>query len=178
MLVKKNIEYPIFLECVLHTEDTFWQYVFIDLSYGITPYGLFFYREKALACRFKNIEFLFEFTEEKPEIIFNVLLQFMQDKLHLSSTAKNMNDKKILMEALNTKKKYYNKNTLIENYVVDVKKKYKLTTKEMVDLFRTIDVNFQLKNFTKSNITFDPLSGKITNIQGKKNEKIKIGFQL
>ena len=37
MPIKKEIIYPVFLECCEFSSDTFWANVFEDLAYGKTP---------------------------------------------------------------------------------------------------------------------------------------------
>ena len=39
--MKKEIIYPMFLRIASSMEDTFWKYIYEDLSYGKCPYGIY-----------------------------------------------------------------------------------------------------------------------------------------
>ena len=41
MPIKKEIVYPVFLECCEFSVDSFWENIFEDLAYGKTPYGTY-----------------------------------------------------------------------------------------------------------------------------------------
>jgi hypothetical protein len=53
MLVKKEIIYPIFLECCQYADDTFWENIFEDLAYGKSPYGTYISKD-FLCCGYKK----------------------------------------------------------------------------------------------------------------------------
>ena len=59
MTIKKEIIYPIFLECCQYTTDIFWENVFEDLSYGKTPYGTYITKD-FLCCNYKEKEFSYK----------------------------------------------------------------------------------------------------------------------
>ena len=59
MPIRKEILYPIFLECYNHSDDIYWQNIFEDLSYGISPYGTYFSKDY-LCCNYKKKEFSYK----------------------------------------------------------------------------------------------------------------------
>ena len=41
MVLKKEIVYPYFLECIELTDENDWKIIFENLAYGIPPHGTF-----------------------------------------------------------------------------------------------------------------------------------------
>ena len=63
MLVKKELLYPIFLECSQHADDTFWENIFEDLAYGKAPYGTYISKD-FLCCGYKKKEFSYKIEKK------------------------------------------------------------------------------------------------------------------
>ena len=59
MPIKKEIVYPIFLECLTFAEDNIWKNIFEDLAYGIAPYGTYI-SKNFLCCGYKDKEFSYK----------------------------------------------------------------------------------------------------------------------
>ena len=80
--MKKEITYPIFLKLASIQEDTFWKYIYEDLSYGKCPYGI--YIQNDYICSFiKGKEFSYHFDDKEEHLkeIINII-QFMMHKYY------------------------------------------------------------------------------------------------
>ena len=72
MPIKKDIIYPIFLECCEYTKDEFWRSIFEDLAYGITPQGTFI-SKGSLCCSYKRKQFSYTIQRKEPQIKNRIL---------------------------------------------------------------------------------------------------------
>ena len=52
-MTRNDILYPVFLHCCRLSLNKFWEKIFEDLAYGLTPYGSYI-KNDALHCRTKN----------------------------------------------------------------------------------------------------------------------------
>jgi hypothetical protein len=68
MPVKREIVYPVFLECCQYADDIFWENVFEDLAYGKPPYGTYI-SKGFLCCSFKNKEFSYKIERKDCKIV-------------------------------------------------------------------------------------------------------------
>ena len=59
-----KLVYPIFLECCKYTKDNFWKYIFEDLAYKKTPYGIYIYCDY-ICCNYKGKEFNYKINSTK-----------------------------------------------------------------------------------------------------------------
>jgi hypothetical protein len=69
------------------------------------------------------------------------------------------------------------KNSLIENYVIEMKQKYNLTENQMKKLLSDIHLGFQFKLLTNKDVEYDIENCKITNIQGFEFNNKKVKFK-
>jgi len=180
MPVKKEILYPMFLECLKYTSDSFWENVFEDLAYGKTPYGTYINRS-FLCCNYKNKEFSYKIEKKYPEQLHNDVYNLLVKKLGLMSIRDKLN-KKInfnnIEEELKLSRKNWNnirkkniKDMLIENFVINMKNKYSLNIKQSRKLISSIFIGMIFKVITVKDIEYE--NGEITSIDGfnfKKNE--------
>ena len=65
--MKKEIQYPIFLKIANQMEDTFWKYIYEDMSYAKCPYGIYIQGD-FLCCFMKEKEFSYRLDETNPEM--------------------------------------------------------------------------------------------------------------
>ena len=84
MTGKKDILYPIFLECLQYTTDTFWENIFEDLAYGKTPYGTYI-NKNFLCCNYKNKEFSYKIEKKNADQLYNDVFNLLAKKLGLLS---------------------------------------------------------------------------------------------
>ena len=173
MPVKKEILYPMFLECLKYTSDSFWENVFEDLAYGKTPYGTYINRS-FLCCNYKNKEFSYKIEKKDPEQLYNDVYNLLVKKLGLMSIRDKLN-KKIdfnnIEEELKLSRKNWNnirkkniKDMLIENFVINMKNKYSLNTKQCRKLISSIFIGMIFKVITSKDIDYD--DGEIKGIDG------------
>jgi len=173
MPVKKEIVYPIFLECCELIEDTFWKNVFEDLSYGKCPYGTYISKE-FLCCNYKNKEFSYKIETKNPKQLYDDIYLLFVKKLgllsHNDKIQKKINFDNIESEIKEYRKSWTNirkkniKDLLIEKYVIDMKKRYLLTIKQAKNLLSMIFIGMVFKVINVKDIDYE--DGVIKNING------------
>lgn len=173
MTGKKDILYPIFLECLQYTTDTFWENIFEDLAYGKTPYGTYI-NKNFLCCNYKNKEFSYKIEKKNADQLYNDVFNLLAKKLGLLSLIDKLNKKidfnNIEDDLKNNRKNWNNirkkniKDLLIENFVIEMKNKYSLSTKDACKLISTIFIALIFKVITVKDIHYN--DGIITGIDG------------
>ena len=181
MVVKKEIIYPIFLECCQYATDTFWINIFEDLAYGKTPYGTYISKD-FVCCNYKNKEFSYKIEKKDPEQLYNDVYNLLAKKLGLLSVRDKLNKKidfnNIEEDLKNTRKSWNNirkkniKDLLIENYVINMKNKYKLSVSHSRKLISTIFIGLIFKVFSVKDINYN--NGVIESIDGITFEDNKV----
>ena len=173
MPVKKDILYPVFLECCQYTEDAYWENVFEELAYGKAPYGTYISKDY-LCCSYKKKEFSYKIEKKSSDIVFEEVYGLLVDKLGLLSQREKLDKRKAfsnyeesIKESRQTwgdiKKKNV-KELLIELYVVRMKSEHSLSVKQARHLLSIIMVAFAFKVLTSDDICYE--SGQITSIIG------------
>ena len=84
MVLKKEILYPVFLECLKFINDSFWENIFEDLAYGKTPYGTYINKD-FLCCNYKNKEFSYKIEKKDPKTLYNDIYSLLGKKLGILS---------------------------------------------------------------------------------------------
>ena len=79
MAIKKEILYPVFLECLQFINDAFWENIFEDLAYGKTPYGTYINKD-FLCCNYKNKEFSYKIEKKDPKTLYNDIYSLLGNK--------------------------------------------------------------------------------------------------
>lgn len=173
MPIKKEILYPIFLECCELIEDTFWKNIFEDLAYGKCPYGTYISKD-FFCCKYKKKEFSYKIEKKDPQQLYDDIYEILVKKLGLLSH-KDKLQKKIDFTTLENELKEQRKNwasirkknikdNLFENYVIEMKIKYSLTLKQSKYLLSIITIGMIFKIFTTKDIEY--ANGYIQNING------------
>jgi hypothetical protein len=173
MVLKKDIIYPVFLECCRHADDSFWENIFEDLAYGKTPYGTYI-NKNFLCCSYKNKEFSYKIERKNSDELYNDIYNLLTNKLGILSNKEKVKKrdhfnnaenkiKNCRQDWVNIKKKNI-KDLLVERYVVDMKNKYSLTIKQCKYLLSIIFIAIIFKVFTSDDIEYS--DGKIQNING------------
>ena len=181
MPIKKEIIYPIFLECFEYTTDSFWENIFEDLSYGKCPYGTYI-NKNFLCCNYKDKEFSYKIEKKNPLQLYTDIYNLFAKKLGLLSSRDKLKKKldfnNIEEELKFNKNKWTDirkkniKDLLIENYVIDMKNKYSLSNKQSKNLLSSIFIGMIFKVINIKDICYN--DGKINDINGIQFEKNKI----
>ena len=171
MVLKKEIVYPYFLECIELTDENDWKIIFENLAYGIPPHGTFINKDY-IYCKLKNKEFSYKIDRKSSnQILFDEIRDLLSKVYNNSKNKKNvLNDLKLESNLKNTAsswkdiKKKNIKDLLFEMYVIDMKKKYNLSDKISKYLFSIICIALMLKSITNKDIVYE--NGKIVSING------------
>jgi len=184
MPIRKEILYPIFLECCTHSDDIYWQNIFEDLSYGISPYGTYFSKDY-LCCNYKKKEFSYKIEQKESKQIYKEVYNLLSKKLGLLSQSQKIEKKKDFInfeDSIKETRKTWNdirkkniKELLIEQYTVKMKNRYSLNIKQTRNLLKVIIIALVLKIITANDIDYE--NGTITKIEGINFESKKILYQ-
>lgn len=181
MPIKKEIIYPVFLECCQYTGDVFWENIFEELAYGKAPYGTYLYKD-FLCCSYKRKEFTYKIEKKDVETIYKEVYKLLNHKLGLLSNREKTKKKKVFFDLEETMKdsrknwsdikKKNTKELLIELYVTRMKNKHFLTIKQARYLFSVITMSLVFKIITSDDITYK--NEHITHIEGINFSKKKV----
>jgi hypothetical protein len=186
MPVRKEIIYPIFLECCKYTEDDdFWKYIFEDLAYGKCPYRTYI-RHNYLCCKMKDREFSYRIDNTRDaKIVYKEIYNLFYDKagilseldlerkkLYFESIEKNIQE--IRASSWSAIKKKSIKEQLIEDFVISMKQKYNLSFSQTKKLSSVISIGIIFKLITSQDINYE--NGEIQSIDciSFDNKKISI----
>lgn len=173
MPVKREIVYPVFLECCQYADDIFWENVFEDLAYGKPPYGTYI-SKGFLCCSFKNKEFSYKIERKDCKILYDDIYNLLTEKLgilsHKEKAQKKLdfhelekNIKQSRQEWCNIRRKNI-KDIMYEKYVIDMKRKHSLSVKSCKYLLSVILLSIMFKTITAKDIVFK--DDKIQSIEG------------
>lgn len=187
MPIKKEIIYPVFLECCEFSTDSFWENMFEDLAYGKTPHGTYI-NKNFFCCSYKNKEFSYKIERKDPIELYTDIYNLLTKKLgmmsHMEKIKKRVDFhetesriKEFRQDWGNIRKKNI-KDLLVERYVIDMKNTYSLSLKQSKYLLSIIFIALIFKVFTSKDIEYG--DGKIKSISGieftNKNILIKRGI--
>src|SRR2546422_1425700 len=84
MAPKREIIYPIFLECCQFCTDMFWESIFEELAYGKPPSGVYISKD-FLTCSYKMKEFCYKIERQDAEVLYNNVYALFTQKLGILS---------------------------------------------------------------------------------------------
>ena len=167
-MTKKQLLYPVFLECCIYIKDASWKNVFEDFAYGICPYECFI-SKGYLCCNSKNKNFIYNIKSKKdPKIIFEEIRKLLTEKLNILNKTcyKNMYDEaeedKIIKWSKIKRKN--TKDFLILNYLSENKINFNLCNQEVNKLQKIINIGIIFKTILSEDIVLK--EGKIEKIEG------------
>lgn len=179
--MKREIQWPYFLECTQFCDDIFWENIFEELAYGKAPFGTYI-SKGFLTCSYKGKEFSYKIERKDPEILYNDIYKLLTDKIGILSHKEKIQKKLIFHELeKNIKESRHEwgsirrkniKDTLYEKYVIDMKKKYSLSNKQSKYLLSVILLSIMFKNISTKDIEYK--DNKILNISGLEFSKGEI----
>ena len=142
----KKILYPIFLKLSSKMTDNFWRYIYEDLAYGKTPYGLYI-QDNYLCCFIRNKEFSFKITDnvDSLEDLHNLLRKragILSEKDKIEDKENIYNEKSRESQCI-TKKNY--RDNLIQNYIIKSGKKYNIKLELLKSLLMFLNNAFLFK---------------------------------
>jgi hypothetical protein len=181
---KKEIVYPFFLECCVFTSDSFWETIFEDLAYGKAPFGTYISKD-FLCCSSKGKEFSYKLERKDPRILYEDVYKLLTEKLSILSRQEKAQKQLLfndLEKSIKTSRKDWTgircknvKDIMYEKYVIDMKHKYNLSTKQCKFLLATILISIIFKTITSKDIEFN--NDRIQNIAGIEFKPGKIILQ-
>ncbi len=173
MPLKKEIVYPIFLECCPYATDTFWENVFEDLAYGKTPYGTYISKD-FLCCSYRKKDFSYKIERKEAKQVHDEVYHLLMTKLGLFSPQERVRQKKAFDDlesnmrfsrnSWSSIRKKSIKELLIELFVTKMKNKYSLSLKQSRYLLSAIFMAMVFKVITSDDIEYE--NGGIQAIDG------------
>jgi hypothetical protein len=156
--MKKEIIHPIFLQLASTMEDTFWKYIYEDLSYGKCPYGIYIQNEY-MCCFIKGKEYSYR-IDENNEKCCEEIHHLLKHKAGILSEKEKIQQKEDFFKKKKTNdKKFINKKflreNLIQNFVLKNGKKYDIRLENQKNLISFIYVAFLFKSITLQDVTFE-----------------------
>lgn len=184
MPTKKEIVYPIFLECCQYATDSYWENIFEELAYGKSPYGSYI-SKGFLCCSYKKKDFSYKIEKKNPKQMYEDIYNLLTTKLGLLSQQDKIKKRKLFKDvekSLNDCRKNWNdirkknvKELLIELYVTRMKDEHSLTIKQARHLLSVIYIGLVFKVITCKDIDYS--EGQINNIEGITFTKRKINIE-
>ena len=173
MPLRKEIVYPIFLECCQYTEDTFWESIFTDLAYGKPPYGTYI-SKGFLCCTHKKKDFSYKIEKKDAKKIYQEVYNILNKKLGILSHKDKVSKRKLFnemekslkseLDSWNNIKKKNTRELMIELYVTRMKEKHSLTIKQSRYLLSILFTALIFKVIKSSDIVYE--NGKVQSISG------------
>ena len=176
--MKKEILFPIFLQCASKVEDPFWRYVYEDLSYGKCPYGLSL-QKNYLSCYIRGKEFSYKIDAEKtPDTLYEELDVLLRERAGILSEKEKVTERARLCRQRTTTsttgsknkeewsqvKKKMIRDTLLEQYVLDNSLKYQIASVMAKRVLSLLIVGLMFKTITAKDIFYQ--NGFIKKIEG------------
>ena len=176
--MKKDILYPIFLKCASCVDDTFWRFMYEDLSYGKCPYGISIYKNY-ISCYIKGKEFSYKLDQTKPKEVFfkevDTLLRqragILSDKEKIIERARVCRLRVDPLSMTKTKKDEWTsvkkkmvRDTLFERYILDQSSKCKFDISVAKRVLSLLIVGLMFKTVTAKDIYYE--NGYITRVDG------------
>jgi hypothetical protein len=170
--MKKEILFPIFLQCASQVEDPFWRYVYEDLSYGKCPYGLSL-QKNYLSCYIRGKEFSYKMDADKPpEILYQELDSLLRERAGILSEKEKLSERARLCRLRTNKnkeewsqvKKKMIRDTLLEQYVLENSQKYQIASVMAKRVLSMLIVGLMFKTITAKDIFYQ--NGFIKKIEG------------
>lgn len=159
MPYKKELIYPIFLECCKYATDIFWENIFEDLAYAKAPYGTYISKQ-FLCSKQKNKEFVYKIEVKDPIVLYEDIYEILSSKIGIMSEKQRINTKSCMDSVSTSYTSWYDikkKNTrerLIELYILNARNIYNLTIKDCKQLLDVINVSLILRIITGDDILY------------------------
>lgn len=175
--MKKEIIHPIFLKIASSMDDTFWKYIYEDLSYGKCPYGIYIQNEY-ICCFIKGKEFSYKIEEDKPSVLTDIH-SLLKNRAGILSDKEKIQQKEDFFQKKSTQKKNINKKflreNLIQNFILKKGKEYNIKLEHQKNLISFLYIAFLFKSITINDIEFN--DSEIVSIRGIDFSENKVSIQ-
>lgn len=183
MALKKEILYPIFLECCVFAVDNFWENIFEDLAYGKPPYGTYISKD-FLCCGYQKKDFSYKIERKDPEQLYTEVYKLLSGKLGLLSPQEKISQQKkfdtyensirISRDSWTSIRKKSTKELFIELFVTRMKNEHSLSLKQSRHLLEVILMAMVFKTIESGHVNYS--NGAIQSIDGITFSKGKINI--
>ena len=175
MPARRELIYPIILQCCSYANDTYWENILEDIAYGRAPYHTYITNDN-LTSSTKNGEFSINLAVENasPEELCNKICNTLREKVGIMSRMERIQSKEKFnshesrlhrsQDNWSMIKKKNLKDLLVENYIVRMKEKHDLSVAEARKALSLIFVAMVFKVITQKDIHY--YDGKIHDIEG------------
>ena len=155
--MKKDIIYPIFLKLASNMEDTFWKYIYEDLSYGKCPYGIYLQNEY-ICCFIRSKEFSYRINEQNPKCCEEIHHLLKYKAGILSEKEKIQQKEDFFRKKKTNEKKFMNKkylrDNLIQNFVLKKGNKFNIKLEHKKNLMSFLNIAFLFKAISVHDLEF------------------------
>jgi len=165
----------VFQRCADIAEDDFWQGIFINLSKGAAPNGVYV-NNGSLCCSYKNKEFSYVFDSPDKEIanIYKDIKLIFQEKMNVLSTAERrdrlskFNDIQSALTKRRIKwsdiRKKSIKDGILERWVLEQTRPFKFSRQHTMRILSTIKMYINFRLIKSEDINY--VNSTITGING------------
>lgn len=176
----RDIKYPIFSEASKYIQDPYWVDIFLSLAHDKNIPKCIYIKGNNIINSGNKSNFNYSFIDKPPQLIAIELQEILRSNTNIASTIdnnknnelNNLNNKHIIHEKWSSIRKKSQKDELIMNYILHMKKEYNLTEKNAINLYKLINVGFVLKYQCSNDVKL--INGEISKINGiEYNEKQK-----
>lgn len=173
MSSRRELVYPVFLECSSLCKDPFWQNIFEELAYSKPPYGIYF-SKGYLCCAYKGKEFTYKIESKPAEIITDEIYNLLSKKIGMLSSIEKIRNRQIFSEmeqniqqsrtCWSSIKKKTTKDLLVELYVTRMQIEHNLNIVQTRYLHSVILNALTFKTLNSNDIVYK--DGVIKEIKG------------
>ncbi len=175
MPARRELIYPLILQCCSYANDTYWENILEDIAYGRAPYHTYINNDN-LTSSTKNGEFSINLAVEdsSPEELCKKICDTLREKVGIMSRMERIQSKEKFnshesrlhrsQDNWSMIKKKNLKDLLVENYIVRMKEKHDLSVAEARKALSLIFVAMVFKVITQKDIHY--YDGKIHDIEG------------
>jgi len=156
--MKKDIIYPIFLKLASTMEDTFWKYIYEDLSYGKCPYGIYLQNDY-ICCFIKGKEFSYHMDEKNKKSCEEIHHLLKYKAGILSEKEKIQQKEDFFRQKRSNEKRFINKkflrDNLIQNFVLKQGERYNIKMENRKNLISFLYISFIFKSISIQDLEFE-----------------------
>lgn len=178
--MKRELQYPFFIECCKFAENIYWQTIFEDLAYGISPCGTFI-SNNCLTCTYKGKSFVYRIQKKSAPILYADIMNLFREKMQIMSSNELVKKKELagnVRDDIDTcnnwahLKKKNLKEILIEQFAISKRKEFGLTLAQARCLIAMVCIAIVFKVLMPSDIRVR--NGIVERIEGFEFETGKI----